>query len=247
MGKDLTVFRMEEIRIQKFLSEAGILSRRKAEEEISAGRVLVDGVPATTGQKIDPATQTVTYKGKLVEKPDRLRYFMFYKPRGVVCTMSDEKGRRCIADVIRESGLPVAVLPIGRLDLDSEGLLLLTNDGECINRLTHPSTSAAKIYMVKVAPEPSGAQVRTLRSPMVLDGYKIRPVEVETLPGFDAGLLRFTLHEGRNRQIRKMCEKAGLTVKRLIRVGIGDLTLGDLRPGEIRELDGREIRHIKSF
>lgn len=238
---------MEEIRIQKFLSEAGILSRRKAEEEIAAGRILIDGVPATTGQKIDPAIQTVTYKGKLVEKPDRLRYFMFYKPRGVVCTMSDEKGRRCIADVITESGLPVHVLPIGRLDLDSEGLLLLTNDGECINRLTHPKTAAAKVYMVKVSPDPSGAQVRMLRSPMVLDGYKIRPVEVETLPGFDAGLLRFTLHEGRNRQIRKMCEKVGLTVKRLIRVSVGELSLGDLRPGEIRELDGREIRHIKSF
>ncbi|MBQ2829532.1 MAG: rRNA pseudouridine synthase [Oscillospiraceae bacterium] len=232
---------MEEIRIQKFLSEAGILSRRKAEEEISAGRVLVDGVPATTGQKIDPATQTVTYKGKLVEKPDRLRYFMFYKPRGVVCTMSDEKGRRCIADVIRESGLPVAVLPIGRLDLDSEGLLLLTNDGECINRLTHPSTSAAKIYMVKVSPEPSGAQVRTLRSPMVLDGYKIRPVEVETLPGFDAGLLRFTLHEGRNRQIRKMCESCGYKVIFLKRVAVGSLKLGELKAGQYRKLTQPEV------
>lgn len=238
---------MEEIRIQKFLSEAGILSRRKAEEEIALGHVLVDGVKATTGQKIDPAVQTVTYKGKLVEKPDRLRYFMLYKPRGVVCTMSDEKGRRCIANVLEECALPYHVLPVGRLDLDSEGLLLLTNDGECINRLTHPKTSAPKYYIVKVSPEPSGAQIRTLRSPMVLDGYKIRPVEVETMPGFEAGLLRFTLHEGRNRQIRKMCEKAGLTVKRLIRTGIGELTLGDLRPGEIRELDGKEIRHIKSF
>lgn len=238
---------MEPIRIQKFLSEAGVLSRRKAEEEISAGHVFVDGVAAVTGQKIDPARQTVTYRGKLIEKPDRLRYFMFYKPRGVVCTMADEKGRRCIADVIRESGLPAHVLPVGRLDLDSEGLLLLTNDGACINRLTHPSTGADKIYIVKVAPAPDGKQLRLLRSPMLLDGYRIRPVEVETMPGFEPGLLRFVLHEGRNRQIRKMCEKAGLEVKRLIRTGLGELTLGDLRPGEIRELTGQEIRHIKSF
>ena len=242
----MSVFRMEEIRIQKFLSESGVLSRRKAEEEIALGRVLIDGKPATIGEKIDPAKQTVTYRGKLVEAPDRKRYFMMYKPRGVVCTMHDEKGRRCIADLLKEASLPVPVLPVGRLDLDSEGLLLLTNDGEAINRLTHPSTAAAKVYLVKVSPEATAKDLEKLRSPMVIDGYRIRPVEISANSGFE-GMLRFVLHEGRNRQIRKMCERCDLKVKRLIRISVGDLTLGNLRPGEIRELNGAEIKHILSF
>lgn len=238
---------MEEIRIQKFLSEAGVLSRRKAEEEIAAGRVLIDGEPAVTGQKLDPAKQTVTYLGRLVEIPDRKRYFMFYKPRGIVCTMSDEKGRRCISDVLTESGLPVHALPVGRLDLDSEGLLLLTNDGECIHRLTHPRTAAEKVYIVKVAPTPTQEVLRRLNGPMTIDGYRLRPVRVESIPGFEAGTLRFTLQEGRNRQIRKMCEQVGLKVRRLIRTSVGELSLGNLRVGEIRELTGQEIRYIKSL
>ncbi len=237
---------MEKIRIQKLLSESGILSRRKAEEEIAAGRILIDGRPAEIGEKVDPAKQTVTYRGKLVESPDKKRYFLLYKPRGVVCTMHDEKGRRCIADLLRETGLPVPVLPVGRLDLDSEGLLILTNDGEAINRLTHPSTAAEKIYLVKVSPEPTARDVEKLRAPMVLDGYRIRPVDVSAPSAFP-GMLRFVLHEGRNRQIRKMCEKCDLSVKRLIRIGVGELTLGDLRPGEIRELNGTEVKHILSF
>lgn len=237
---------MEKIRIQKLLSSSGTLSRRKAEEEIAAGRVLVDGRPAEIGEKVDPAIQTVTYRGKPIESPDRKRYFLMYKPRGVVCTMHDEKGRRCIADLLKEADLPVPVLPVGRLDLDSEGLLLLTNDGECINRLTHPSTAAPKIYLVKVSPEAGAREIEKLRAPMVLDGYRIRPVEVSTAAAFP-GMLRFVLHEGRNRQIRKMCEACNLSVKRLIRIGIGELTLGDLRPGEIRELSGSEIKHILSY
>ena len=236
---------MESIKLQKFVSECGLMSRRKAEEEIAAGFFEVDGVRAQPGMRIDPAQATVTYKGKLIEKAQKKLYFKFFKPRGCVSTMSDEKGRRCIGDVVAQ--LPERVYPIGRLDLDSEGLVILTNDGELANKLMHPSGECEKVYVVRLKEEPTQEQLRQLNSSMELDGYRIRPCRVSHIAGFDKCTYRFVLKEGRNRQIRKMCEKVGLDVARLTRISEGEVTLGDMRSGEIKKLDKKELDYLRSL
>ena len=235
---------MKKVRLQKFLADAGLMSRRAAEAEIAAGRVSVNGHPAEIGMQVDPAADLVTYRGKKVvfSKKEHV-YIMMNKPRGYLCSTEDDRGRKCVTDLL--DGVNARVYPVGRLDLISEGLLLLTDDGELKNRLTHPSYSLPKVYRVKVGGEVSESQLMTLGSPLVIDGYKIRPVEVSMGESDESGtVLKMTLKEGRNRQIRKMCEQAGLTVKRLSRVSIGNLKLDGLPVGKWRYLDEREVEYL---
>ncbi len=236
-----------EVRIQKFISDCGIMSRRAAEKEIEAGNVTVNGKPAVIGQKINPARDKV----KVGTTPCRRNnddkiYIMLNKPRGYVTTMSDEKGRKCIPELL--SDLPVRVYPCGRLDMESEGLLLLTNDGEVAERLMHPRFEHEKIYHVKVRTEISPEVVKKLGEPMEIDGYKIKPVTVAIVSRKEGNtVLRFTLSEGRNRQIRKMCEKCGLQVMRLRRIAVGELNIGTLRPGQWRFLNHAETEYLKNL
>ena len=238
---------MEPIRIQKFFTDCGVLSRRAAEEEIKAGRVQVNGEIAQIGQKIDPEHDRVTYRGQLVTMDTHPRnvYVMLNKPRGYVTTMSDEQGRPCVTELIRD--IPVRVYPIGRLDMDSEGLLLLTNDGELANKLTHPRHEIPKIYHVKIAGVVTQDQLKALGKPMNIDGYIIQPVDVKLISiQSDHCILRMTLYEGRNRQIRKMCQTQKLNILMLKRIAIGDLELGNLKPGQWRYLTQSQVQYLKN-
>lgn len=237
---------MEKIRLQKFIADAGILSRRAAEEEIKLGNVSVNGHVAELGTKIDPKKDSVTLRGKRIRyERQEYVYIMMNKPRGYLSSTEDDRGRKCVTDLLDE--VRARVYPVGRLDLISEGMLLLTNDGELKNRLTHPSHSLPKVYRVKVGGEVSDEQYEILTSPLVIDGYKIKPVTVSVGESDESGtVLKMTLQEGRNRQIRKMCEAAGLTVKRLSRVSIGDLKLDGLPVGKWRYLKAEEVEYLYS-
>ncbi len=234
---------MEKIRLQKFIADAGVMSRRAAEEEIKNGNVSVNGHVAETGMKIDPVSDTVTVRGKRVRYERRKHvYIMLNKPRGYLSSTSDDRGRKCVTDLIDTD---TRIYPVGRLDLISEGMLLLTDDGELKNRLTHPSHSIPKVYRVKVDGSVSDEQYDILTSPLVIDGYTIKPVDVLVGETDESGtVLKMTLLEGRNRQIRKMCEQAGLTVKRLARVSIGNLKLGGLPVGKWRYLEDSEVEYL---
>ncbi len=235
---------MEKIRLQKFIADAGLMSRRAAEDEIERGNVSVNGHVATIGTKIDPAADVVTYKGKKIRYERREHtYVMLNKPRGYLSSTTDDRGRKCVTDLL--DGVSARVYPVGRLDMISEGMILLTDDGELKNRLTHPSHQIGKVYRVKVGGSVSEEQMDILTSPLVIDGYKIKPVEV-TVSGEDESgtVLKMTLFEGRNRQIRKMCEEAGLTVKRLSRVSIGNLKLDGLPVGKWRYLEDSEVEYL---
>ncbi len=232
------------LRLQKFLSDAGLMSRRAAEEQIELGNVAVNGHVASLGMKIDTTKDTVTYRGERVKYERRnYTYIMMNKPRGYLSSTSDDRGRKCVTDLLK--GIESRVYPVGRLDLISEGMLLLTDDGELKNRLTHPSHSLPKIYRVKVGGSVSEAQYKILTSPLEIDGYTINPVAVEIGMTDESGtVLKMTLTEGRNRQIRKMCEKAELTVKRLSRVSIGNLKLNNLPVGKWRHLEKEEVDYL---
>ena len=226
-------------RLQKLIAAAGLCSRRTAEEWIAAGRVRVNGETATVGQSADPETDTICVDGVPLTPPERRVYLMLNKPRGYVTTLSDERGRPTAAELVADCG--TRVYPVGRLDYDSEGLLLFTNDGALADRLMHPRREISKVYEVTARGSLDGAAER-LRRPLVLDGYRIRPPEVEqTAPG------RFliTIHEGRNRQIRRMCAAAGLEVLRLRRIAEGPLQLGTLAPGAWRPLTEAELAALR--
>ena len=235
---------MEEMRLQKFLSEQGILSRRAAEEEIKKGKVKVNGAPAELGTKIDPATDVVEYKGKRIGGAVRKVYLMLNKPVGYVTTMSDEKGRPCVAELVENVG--TRVYPIGRLDLESEGLLLFTNDGELANRLMHPKYHKPKVYHVKIRGEGEAEKIAALGKPMNIDGYVTKPAGISVVtrkPEFT--VLAMELFEGRNRQIRKMCEQLSLQILMLKRISIGEVKLGNLGLGEWRFLTKSQIDSLK--
>ena len=238
---------MQKIRIQKFFSDCGLMSRRAAEKAILDGDVAVNGHPAQIGDSVDPASDSVTYCGKpVVYRRREMTYIMLNKPRGYITSMSDPHGRKCVTELLR--GVHTRVYPIGRLDLVSEGLLLLTDDGELANALTHPKHTVPKIYRVKVAGAVSEEQLTLLRSRLEIDGYQIEPVNVSVHHVDETGtVLTMELFEGRNRQIRKMCEQASLTVKRLNRVAIGDLKLNGLSVGKWRELTPDEIKYVKKI
>ena len=235
---------MEKVRLQKFIADSGLMSRRAAEGEIERGNISVNGHVAAIGTKIDPASDVVTYKGKRIRfERKKYTYIMLNKPRGYLSSTTDDRGRKCVTDLL--DGVETRVYPVGRLDLISEGMILLTDDGELKNRLTHPSHTIPKVYRVKVGGSVSQTQYDILTSPLEIDGYKIKPVDVLITGEDESGtVLKFTLFEGRNRQIRKMCEAADLTVKRLSRVSIGNLKLDGLPVGKWRYLDAKEVEYL---
>lgn len=236
---------MEKIKLQKYFTDCGVLSRRAAEKEIADGKVTVNGAIAMLGDRIDPLSDEIKYKGKVVKKQtDELICIMLNKPAGFVTTLSDEKGRPTVAQLTADLG--VRVYPVGRLDLNSDGLLLLTNDGELANRLTHPRHEIPKIYRVTIKGDVSREALLALSSPMNIDGYEILPVKTEILERTEKHtVLRMELYEGRNRQIRKMCASVGLKILRLSRTAVGDLTLGGLPSGKWRRLNNSEIDYLK--
>ncbi len=237
---------MEQIRLQKFFTDCGILSRRAAEAEIAAGKVKVNGEIAEIGQKIDPENDVVEYKGKIIntyEKP-HFTYIMLNKPRGYLSSVTDDRGRKCVTELVEGAG--VRLYPIGRLDMDSDGLLLMTNDGELTNKLTHPKHEIPKIYHVRIKGAVSEELIKELSKPMEIDGYTILPVETHPVTvKQDFSVLEMTLYEGRNRQIRKMCDKVGLKILRLCRVAVGNIKLGDLAPGKWRYLTKTQVSYLK--
>lgn len=230
-------------RLQKIISAAGLMSRRAAETYIEQGRVQVNGKPAALGDKADPETDSILVDGRPLPKVDDKLYIVLNKPRGYVTTLHDEKGRKSVVDLVSDLG--TRVYPVGRLDMDSEGLLLLTNDGAFANRLMHPSHEIDKTYHTWVTGEHLEKSCEILRKPMVMDGYRIKPAKVLVLKeeGKEA-VLSITIHEGRNRQIRRMCEKAGLQVTRLCRISEGPVKLGKLPAGKWRYLTAQELRQM---
>ena len=228
-----------EQRLQKILSNYGVASRRKAEQMILDRRVRVNGNTASLGDVADDEEDVIEVDGvRLKRQPARI-VLMLNKPRGYVCTLSDEKGRRNVAELV--SGCGARVYPVGRLDLNSEGLLLLTNDGELANRLTHPKKEVDKVYLVWLSHYIPGCEA-SIASPIEIDGRPTNPAKVEKLrQEGETALLRITIHEGRNRQIRRLCERANVTVTRLRRVAEGPLQLGDLKLGQWRVLTEEEI------
>lgn len=231
------------VRLQKYMAEAGIASRRKSEELIAAGKVRVNGKVAEIGDKINPRTDKVTVSGKKVVKSKKQVYIMLHKPRGFITTMHDEMDRKCVAELIAD--VPERVYPVGRLDRESEGLLLLTNDGEFANALTHPSKHVPKTYRVTVRPDVTKEQLAAFENGIEIDGKMTLPAEVRVLDKQEGRVvLEVVIYEGRNRQIRKMCEALGLEVARLKRTKIGSLKLGMLKPGEYRYLTEKEIHGL---
>lgn len=229
-------------RLQKILSARGAASRRKAEELIRAARVTVNGIPAVLGTAADPETDVIKIDGRPLPGPQKNVYILLHKPRGYVTTLSDEKGRKNVTQLVTDCGC--RVYPVGRLDMDSEGLLLLTNDGDFAQKLTHPSKEVDKVYEVSVTGYAPGAQERLAR-PITLDGYTIAKPGVRLLNvQGDRARLEVTIHEGRKRQVRRMCADAGLEVKRLLRVREGKLSLGSLKSGQWRYLTEEEVRTV---
>ncbi len=232
-------------RLQNVLSHAGVASRRKAAELIEQGHVTVDGILVReAGARVDPATARIKVDGKLLAAPEKKRTILLYKPAGVLSTLSDPFGGKTVADLIRGK-ISERLVPVGRLDKDSEGLLLMSNDGDLTLRLTHPRYEHEKTYVVRAAGRWSEDKLRTLRSAVEMpDGYRIRPVPVEVIRVGDNNVhtLLFKLHEGRKRQIRYMCSAAHLVVLELKRIAIGDLRLPeDMQPGEWRDLTSDEL------
>lgn len=234
------------IRLQKFLSESGVASRRKAEELILAGKVKVNGHIAEIGSKVDPKRDKVTVRGKTVIANTQKVYIMLHKPRGFVTTLNDEFDRKNVADLVKDVG--VRVFPVGRLDKDSEGLLFLTNDGEFANELTHPSKHVNKTYRVTVAGEVDDEKLDKLCSGIEIEGRKTLPCDVFVIERkTDRTVLTFIIQEGRNRQIRKMCEAVKLEVLRLKRTEIAGVKMGMLKQGDWRHLNEREMQRLTNI
>ena len=238
--------KQNKIRLQKHLSECGIASRRKAEELIELGKVRVNGRIAVLGDKVDPKRDKVTVKGKNVVPVTQKVYIMLHKPRGFVTTMKDEMDRKCVSELVKDVG--VKVYPVGRLDRNSEGLLIMTNDGELANTLTHPSSHVNKTYRVTVNGAVKDEQVDKMATGIVLDGTPTLPCDVFVMERkADRTVLGFIIHEGRNRQIRRMCEAVGLEVIRLKRTEIAGVKLGMLPQGSWRPLNEREMQRLQGI
>ena len=240
---------MRDERIQKVLAAQGVCSRRAAEQLIAQGRVKLNGRPVGLGDKMDTAADVLSVDGQRIYVPRKTEkyYYMLHKPRGFITTTSDERGRKTVMDLME--GVPARVYPVGRLDKDSEGLLLLTNDGEFANLLTHPSHGVTKLYRVTVHPRATEEQLIALTDGVVLDdGTKTQPVVIRVVVDEpERTVMEMTLSEGKNRQIRRMCEAVGLEVARLRRTAVGPVKLGMLAPGQFRQLDKQEVRALRTM
>lgn len=231
------------IRLQKYMAECGVASRRKCEELIESGKVRINGHVAALGAKVDPKKDTVVLHGKKLARRDNPRYIMLNKPRGFVTTVSDELGRKTVMDLV--SDLPERVYPVGRLDRDSEGLLLLTNDGALANALMHPSFQIPKVYRVTVRGKVGDDVLVALREGVEIDSGRTAPCEVLPLVEEEGRtVLEFTIREGKNREIRKMCEHFSLEVARLRRISLAGVKLGMLKTGDYRDLNEKELRKL---
>lgn len=230
-------------KLQKILSTHGVASRRHAEQMIEQGRVSCNGRICRLGERADPEFDTILVDGKPLPSVGEKVYLMLHKPRGFVTTLSDEKGRKNAAQLVADCGS--RVYPVGRLDMDSEGLLIFTNDGDFANRLMHPKHEVDKTYRVFVSGY-SAEALEKLRLPVTLDGYTIRPPQVQLVKNNDQRAeILVTIHEGRNRQVRRMCQLAGMDVQRLIRISEGSLQLGDLPLGKWRHLTPNEVKSLQ--
>ena len=227
------------VRLQKVLAQAGLGSRRTCDELIDARRVRVNGVVARPGQRVDPETDVVEVDGAQIGVRQGLVHYLLNKPAGVITTADDPQGRPTVVDLVETDA---RIFPVGRLDADTEGLLLLTNDGDLAHRLTHPSYGVEKEYLAEVEGAPSRGAVRRLREGVDLEDGRTAPAKVAVL---DDRLLRITIHEGRNRQVRRMCEAVGHPVRRLVRTRIGPLVDRDLPPGAWRALTQDEVRALE--
>jgi pseudouridine synthase len=228
---------VSEMRLQRALARAGVASRRAAEQLITDGKVRVDGKVAELGSKVDPQRQRITVSGRAVKVQAR-RWLAFHKPLGVVTTASDEEGRRTVFDFIPDT---TGLTYVGRLDVTTTGLLLLTTDGEAVHRLTHPRYHIPRRYTALVHGRPTGEIAQAVREKIVVDGRPVVPLEVRVRPGTDGrSILDVALQEGRNRIVRRWCEEMGLKVERLARLSYGPVRLGDLAPGRYRPLTPRE-------
>ncbi len=231
------------IRLQKFLSEAGVASRRKAEEMIRNGSIKVNGVVAQIGDSVDPKKDTVLVKGKKVTKQKTMRYILLNKPRGYVTTTDDELGRKCVLELVKD--VKERIYPVGRLDRVSEGALVLTNDGAFANAMMHPSKHVPKTYRVTVRPGITQEQVDILSTGVEIDGRMTAPADVYVISKEEGrAVLEIVLYEGRNRQIRRMCEALNLEVARLKRTAVGSVKLGMLQTGEWRDLTPQEVEGL---
>jgi len=242
---------MAPVRLQKILSTAGLASRRTAETLITEGRVTVNGRPVSElGSKADPEADDIRVDGRRVKAPARRRYILLYKPRGYITTRSDPERRPTVIDLLTTGGVREYVYPVGRLDYDSEGLLLLTSDGELAEQLTHPRHGVGREYHVRVRGVPDDRAIEKLRKGIALDGERTAPATVdlhkviEGTRGPDA-ILSMVIYEGRNRQVRRMCEAVGHPVSRLRRVRIGPITDDHIRPGEFRDLSNEEVAALR--
>ncbi len=230
-------------RLQKIIASRGVCSRRQAEKWITEGRVRCNGEVAQLGQCADETADQITIDGKPLPSNQKHVYLMLNKPRGYVTTLSDEQGRKNAAQLV--AGCGVRVYPVGRLDMDSEGLLLFTNDGEFANLLMHPKHEVQKTYRVWVNGF-TDERLQQLKQPIELDGYLIRPPRVQLIRTQENGaIVEVTIHEGRNRQVRRMCKNAGMNVQKLLRISEGKLQLGNLKSGCWRYLTDREVEQLK--
>lgn len=235
--------RDNKIRLQKHLSKCGIASRRKAEELIEQGKVKINGHIASLGAKVDPKRDKVTVRGKAVVPVNEKIYIMLNKPRGYITTMRDELGRKNVSELTADAG--ARLFPVGRLDRDSEGLLIMTNDGDFANKLTHPSSHVNKTYRVTVRGNAEEEQILQMKEGILLDGKKTLPCDCFVAERkTDRTVLIFIIHEGKNRQIRRMCEAVGLEVIRLKRTEIAGVKLSMLPQGKWRPLNEREMRRL---
>ena len=239
---------MKDTRIQKALADMGLCSRRQAEQIILEGRVKLNGHPVKLGDKMDMHEDVLSVDGRTIRPPKKkeYKYYMLHKPRGYITTSSDDRGRRTVMELIKD--IPERVYPVGRLDKDSEGLLLFTNDGALANALTHPSHQVAKMYRVTVHPAATEEQVVALANGVVLDdGTKTLPAIIRVVAeDEDRTVMEMSIKEGKNRQIRRMCRAVGLDVARLSRKSVGAVKLGMLAPGKYRELKPSEILALKA-